>query len=78
MNIRPYPPVTTTDTPRLASIPETRRLLGGISRSSIYLLMERNELRSVHIRTRGNLRGRRMILVESIDNYVNQLAAESK
>ena len=66
-------PTTTTDAPSLACIQETRRLLGGIGRSTVYELLANGELRSVHIRTRGKLRGRRMILTESIQDYVKRL-----
>lgn len=61
--------------PPLSSIKETQRQLGGIARSTVYLLLERGELRAVHIRARGNLRGRRMVLTESIEDYVKRLTS---
>lgn len=69
---------STSTRPQLASIKEAQRLLGGIARSTVYLLLEQGALRSVHIRARGNLRGRRMILTESIEDYVNRLSSPGK
>lgn len=69
---------TSTTRPPLVSVKETQRQLGGIARSTVYLLLERGELRSCHIRARGNLRGRHMILAESIEDYVKRLVGKGQ
>ena len=52
--------------PRLASIEETGHALGGLGRSSVVKLLDKNELESVH------LGRRRMVLVSSIDKLLGR------
>jgi hypothetical protein len=53
--------------PLLASMPDARRLLGGISNTRIYGLVNEDELVKVNIGRRG------FITMESIDDYLARL-----
>jgi len=55
---------------RLASIPGTTEILGGISRSRVYELLAAGELEAVKIGSR------RLVVVASIDAYVERLRAD--
>jgi hypothetical protein len=65
----------TTEPAPLTSIKESQRFLGGVARSTLYHLLELGEIKSVSLRARGNIRGRRMILRESLEDYVERLKA---
>jgi predicted DNA-binding transcriptional regulator AlpA len=53
----------------LVRIPEARRLLGGISHTVIYQLINRNEIRRVKIGARS------FVTRSSIDAYIDRLEA---
>jgi len=56
------------DNPKLDSIPDTQKLLGGISRTTLYELAKRGDLAVVRI-------GRRAFVTRaSIDQYVERLS----
>lgn len=70
-------PQLTTERPGLVSIKDTMRKLGGIARSTVYVLIANGDIRSVQLRARGNIRGRRMVLTESIEDYLERLKASA-
>lgn len=51
------------------SVKEAVRIFG-VSRSLIYDLILHNEIQSINLRRRGSLLGRRLIVVESLRNYM--------
>jgi len=58
------------DQPELYSIQETRKLLGGISRNTIYQLLRSGELASVIIGCRRFISAAAITeLINSLDNY---------
>ena len=76
-------PQPTTQTPTLAALPTVHasaefcghkeaRALFGISRSHLYRLHDVGLIRSVSLRTRGRLRGRRLFEVASIRELLHR------
>jgi hypothetical protein len=57
--------------PRLSSIEETRRQLGGTARSRVYVLIGEGMLKTV------KLGRRRFVTTESIDKLIDKLARRS-
>jgi Helix-turn-helix domain len=55
---------------RLADVPTTSTILGGVSRSELYEMFARGDLETVKIGRR------RMVLVSSIDAYIDRLRIE--
>jgi hypothetical protein len=47
-------------------------------RSSLYELIAENKTRSICLRKKGNVRGRRIVFPASIDAYFNSLLEEAK
>jgi hypothetical protein len=48
----------------------------GLSRSTGYNLIEQGKIRSVNLRVKGKLTGRRLIDVQSLRDYLNSLTGE--
>lgn len=63
--------MSNTITPRLVSLSDAAQMLGGLSRTSLYKLMNNGELASVRVA------GRRMIPVTSIEDLVSANLTES-
>jgi hypothetical protein len=81
-------PQTTTRTPTLAAFPAVHagaefcghkeaRAIFGISRSHLYRLHDEGLIRSVSLRTRGRLRGRRLFEVASIRELLHRNLLEA-
>lgn len=51
----------------------TCRTLFNLSRSSLYELVAEGKIRSVSVRKRGNVRGKRLFVLDSIRTYLNSL-----
>lgn len=58
--------------PVLLDVPETRRQLGGISRTKFYQLLTTGELKGVSIGRK------RLVLASSVRGYVERLAGQSE
>lgn len=65
---------TTTEPPAFLSVKDAQRYLGGIGRTTLYYLLKKGEIKGTHIRVRGNIRGRRMVLRESLEDYVKRIS----
>jgi excisionase family DNA binding protein len=57
--------------PRLASMEEAGRLLGGISRSSVENLIKSGRIKIIRVTGR-----KRAVLIDSIDSYIEQLTEQ--
>ena len=57
--------------PRLASIEETARLLGGISSRAVEHLISRGEIEIIRVYGR-----KRAVVVDSIDRYIDRLTEQ--
>ena len=58
-------------TPRLVSMPDSSKLLGGIGRTMLYQLIRRGEV------TRVKLGARSFITADSLANYLDRLVVEA-
>lgn len=58
--------MTKTNAPMIVSIPDAMELLGGISRPTIYALLDRGELTRVHVGSRA------FITTESIRELIER------
>lgn len=59
--------------PEFATIPNTRKL-SGFSRSTLYELEAEGEIRFIRIRKRGRSRGRVLVDLDSVRNFLNRCA----
>lgn len=57
-------------------MPGPRERLMGMSRGLIYSLICDGEIESISLRRRGRLRGRRLIVADSLRAYLNRLREE--
>jgi hypothetical protein len=67
-------PQLTTEPAPLLNVNNARQFLGGISRSGLYNLLQIGEIKGVSLRAKGQVRGRRMILRESLEDYVKRIS----
>jgi len=65
----------TTLAPKWLRIPAAVKY-SGISRSRLYELMAEGQIKSVCVRSKGNIRGVRLLSAESIDNFLESFAEE--
>ena len=73
-----FPPQTAkTSEAEFVSIPRPgkRCPISGLSRSTLYQLEKLGQIRMISLRRQGNLRGKRLISVESLRNYLRTLDA---
>lgn len=59
--------------PEFATIPNTRRL-SGFSRSTLYELEAEGEIRFIRVRKRGRSRGRVLVDLDSVRNFLRRCA----
>jgi len=55
--------------------PGKRCPISGLSRSTLYQLASLGKIRMISLRRKGNLRGRRLVVVESVRQYLRTLDA---
>jgi hypothetical protein len=65
----------TTRAPKWLRVPGAVKY-SGISRSRLYELMGEGQIKSVCVRSKGNIRGIRLLSAESIDNFLESFAEE--
>ncbi len=68
------PQITNTPAPEFVQVPQAVSMFG-ISRSAIYNLIGDGSIKSVCLRRRGNIRGTRLVSVDSMRSFLNSLPA---
>ena len=72
-----HPCDTEPTTPEFLSVANATRVFG-ISRSSLYELIQEGAIQSVNLRKRGAIRGKRLISYDSLKEYLLQFAEGGK
>lgn len=58
------------------SMPSPGQTLQGLRRGALYCLWRDGEIETVSVRRKGHTRGRRLVVAESLKNYLRRLRAE--
>ncbi len=58
------------------AMPAPGQTLQGLRRGALYSLISDSEIESVSVRRKGHTRGRRLIVAESLRNYLRRLREE--
>ncbi len=70
------PSVAQQSEPEFWAMPGPGQTLEGLRRGCLYSLISDREIESVSVRRKGHTRGRRLIVAESLRNYLRRLREE--
>jgi hypothetical protein len=69
-------PAQSSNEPEFYAMPGPGQVLEGLRRGALYCLWRDGEIETVSVRRRGKTRGRRLIVAESLRNYLRRLRQE--